>query len=73
MTELLELIYKRIIFFYIVVVVEVLRSDIDECLTKTHSCHIDSTVCVNKNGSYQCECKGGFSRLNEFTCVGSHN
>ena len=34
--------------------------DIDECSTLTHSCHPDSD-CTNTMGSYDCECKDGFT------------
>ena len=34
--------------------------DIDECSTFTHSCHADSD-CTNTMGSYDCNCKDGFT------------
>ena len=33
-------------------------ADIDECASGTHSCE---QVCVNTDGSYHCDCEGGFA------------
>lgn len=46
------------------------RADIDECATDKFAC--DSTqVCENTPGSYQCECRSGFSMDNVVNaCVG---
>lgn len=32
--------------------------DIDECSTMTHSC---AHTCINKDGSFQCSCKSGYT------------
>ena len=34
--------------------------DIDECSTKSHSCHVNAT-CSNMQGSYKCACIAGYS------------
>lgn len=34
-------------------------SDINECTTKSYSCHADA-VCHNNKGSYKCVCKTGY-------------
>lgn len=34
--------------------------DIDECDTEEHSCSADA-VCNNTRGSYNCDCKPGYS------------
>lgn len=31
--------------------------DIDECVLGLHRCQLDTTVCVNTPGSYECKCK----------------
>lgn len=35
-------------------------TDIDECTTTPEVCHADAT-CTNNVGSYQCQCKPGYS------------
>ena len=45
-----------------------LFTDIDECTIGTHYC-IDSEICVNLNGTYECVCKDGF-RLQSGYCKG---
>ena len=45
-------------------------SDINECVTKSHSCHADA-VCHNTNGTYNCTCKTGFVG-NGKTCTGKY-
>ncbi|ESN96401.1 hypothetical protein HELRODRAFT_163462 [Helobdella robusta] len=46
--------------------------DIDECKADTHSCSLDSTVCVNTIGSFQCQCKDGFlPTSSSFYCDGN--
>ena len=34
-------------------------NDIDECATRTHSCHPDAD-CTNYSGDYICKCKTGY-------------
>lgn len=34
--------------------------DVDECDTEEHSCSADA-VCNNTRGSYNCDCKPGYS------------
>ena len=36
-------------------------SDIDECVTGTHSCAAEGGECVNTAGSYDCDCVSGYS------------
>ena len=49
--------------------------DIDECKTMGgrfgHHCG-PNTRCVNSAGKYQCDCLKGHSRVDNFTCSGSH-
>ncbi|KAE8619608.1 hypothetical protein XENTR_v10009877 [Xenopus tropicalis] len=43
--------------------------DIDECGTNTHKCGVNAK-CINKKGSYQCQCESGYHRkgnTNKFT------
>ena len=35
-------------------------TDIDECTTNAHDCHLDAT-CSNTGGSFTCICKQGYS------------
>ncbi len=35
-------------------------TDVDECLTNKHICHIDGS-CNNTIGSYSCTCKVGYA------------
>lgn len=51
--------------------------DIDECDTEEHSCSADA-VCNNTRGSYNCDCKPGYSGdgrtcQDEFSDILSHN
>lgn len=43
-------------------------TDIDECTTKTHKCHINA-ICANNNGSYDCTCRNGYTG-DGFSCKG---
>lgn len=47
-------------------------SDIDECAQKGgfngNHCHLN-TICVNTNGSYECDCLPGFRRVDKFNCA----
>lgn len=48
-------------------------ADIDECSSiggqNGHHCDANTTICVNTPGSYACQCKAGYSRLNSFECT----
>lgn len=35
-------------------------SDIDECQTGTHECHGTLMQCINRHGSYACQCPEGY-------------
>ena len=39
------------------------NTDIDECDLGLHTC-VSPFVCVNINGSYNCQCQQGFSSVN---------
>ena len=41
--------------------------DKDEC-DGVNECSRASTVCVNKDPGYSCECKDGYRRVNNFVC-----
>lgn len=47
-------------------------TDIDECAQKGgfngNHCHLN-TVCMNTNGSYECDCLPGYRRVDKFNCV----
>lgn len=47
-------------------------TDIDECAQQGdpygNHCHLKNTRCVNTNGSYFCECKPGYRRIDKFSC-----
>ena len=45
-------------------------ADVNECVEDTHSCDLNSTVCRNTNGSYECDCLPGYSRRTIFQCEG---
>lgn len=51
---------------------EFLSADIDECMEKGgrngNYCQLN-TKCVNKLGSYECECLNGYKRLDKYNCV----
>ena len=45
--------------------------DIDECTEGLSKCH---QICKNTNGSYQCDCDGGYKlRGDNFTCIGTYS
>ena len=44
-----------------------LNTDIDECSEDTHAC---TQMCVNTNGFFSCECRGGYELIDERTCRG---
>ena len=46
-----------------------LTSDINECDTDTHNCHLDGK-CINTDGSFRCACKVGYSG-NGVLCSGN--
>ena len=47
-------------------------SDIDECLNQSYEC--DSTsYCVNSPGSYDCQCKQGYTKNAKNQCEGNLN
>lgn len=48
----------------------ILFSDINECTTKSYSCHADAE-CRNTKGSYKCACKSGYAG-NGKTCSGKY-
>lgn len=43
--------------------------DINECTTKSQSCHVDA-VCQNTKGSYKCSCKAGYTGHSQ-KCTGN--
>ena len=43
--------------------------DIDECLVNTNSCNISTSMCVNSNGSYFCQCLDGFMNISRLHCA----
>ncbi|XP_053393488.1 uncharacterized protein LOC123564875 isoform X1 [Mercenaria mercenaria] len=43
--------------------------DIDECDTNTDLCQDSSTICMDTDGSYICECKPGYERVNDYACA----
>lgn len=59
------------------------HADVDECLQQGglegNHCNLN-TECVNTHGSYNCECKPGYRRVDKYKCeeldectVGEHN
>ncbi|KAL5020522.1 hypothetical protein ScPMuIL_003414 [Solemya velum] len=46
----------------------VCETDIDECATNDGDCP-EHSVCVNKNGTHDCNCNAGFEKLENGTCV----
>ena len=44
--------------------------DIDECKLKLHNCHLVSTECFNRPGSFDCICKNGYKNPNGTHCIG---
>lgn len=44
--------------------------DIDECKEGIDECDPVSTKCVNREGSYDCNCQDGYKRSNETHCIG---
>ena len=53
------------------VIIIIFILDVNECATKSHSCHADA-VCHNTKGSYRCACKTGYVG-NGKTCDGKYN
>ena len=44
--------------------------DVDECTTGVHNCTQNNQQCVNRLGSFICECVSGYELLNG-TCEGN--
>ncbi|XP_038664279.1 protein kinase C-binding protein NELL1-like isoform X4 [Scyliorhinus canicula] len=42
--------------------------DKDECANGTHYCHA-YTVCVNLPGAYHCDCRPGYTRVDDYSCT----
>jgi hypothetical protein len=36
--------------------------DVDECSLGSHACKLDTEECINAKGSFECECKEGYTR-----------
>ena len=43
--------------------------DIDECSVGTASCDVNS-ICMNTRGSYNCQCKDGYTKNENGQCIG---
>ena len=41
--------------------------DINECEKESHNCH-SNAKCINTNGSFTCQCKGGYEGDGLITC-----
>ena len=52
-------------FNYVLKLTHFPHVDIDECTTRNHSC---SHICINRNGGYECDCRDGFVKVDNFTC-----
>ena len=53
---------------HVVTVHNIFVSDIDECATGDHTCHVNAD-CSNTNGSFSCSCITGYSGDGK-TCIG---
>lgn len=42
--------------------------DINECTEGLHDCDLETTTCINLSGSYVCDCKLGFMKMDD-TCA----
>ena len=62
-------------FFIVVIIIIIILSgfhlDIDECITKNHSCE-GNTTCNNTIGSYICRRKEGYQEI-ETNCTGKYS
>ena len=49
-----------VVFLYILLYVQFIKTDVDECSENTHDCDSNAD-CTNTDGSYNCACKTGWS------------
>lgn len=69
--HLLTFLKKRIINFDVLARTMVLQKnlklilDIDECESNDNSCDNSKETCENSDGSYICNCVGGYRKLNQ--------
>ena len=42
--------------------------DVDECKHGDNKCDLKAAHCVNKPGSYSCQCKEGYQQMDNYTC-----
>ena len=49
-----------------------LHTDIDECRSEFHTCD-SNAMCVNTNGSFECDCKDGFTSDGNNDCIGEYS
>ena len=45
--------------------------DIDECKENRHSCDPSSSICINEDGGFRCECAEGYEGVGG-VCVGKN-
>ena len=48
---------------------DLLITDVNEC-DKPELCNRNSSICLNIEGSYTCQCKQGYDRVSNLKCVG---
>ena len=41
----------------------------DECSLDSHTCNLDIEECINAMGSFECECKEGYTRADDKECI----
>jgi len=45
-------------------------TDIDECARGAHRCHGHDMTCVNRPGTYLCQCPEGYQLTDDLNCQG---